>query len=326
MIEPARVLQPLDAARDALDRLLAYDSLSGLADPLASVGSAVERTLRLLLSADPGTPADLRSAAHSADELPWNRLLEALRRQDLITIELAGLVHELHATVQRAAAGDVRSTDAELARNTAERTRAEVHAAAERPVRSAAHVTAGSGALDAQATPVPAPRRGQRGMLGLAIGMAVFALAVIVAVYLLRPDPLLDDGVDAFRAGRMAEAEAAFQEVVRRDPSNVTARLFLGRIYRRQGEHAAAAEELREAARLAPQDATVQRELGHLFMDLGQPESAAARYRRAVELEPDQELNWIGLVRALRAAGDPTAEDVLQRAPPGVRATIETPR
>lgn len=326
MIDSTRVLEPLEAARGALDRFGAGESLSGLADPLASVLAAVERTLRLLLIADPDTPGQLRSAALSAEELPWHRLLDALRRQDLITIELAGLVHEFHAAVQRAAAGDVRPADPELALRTVERTRAEVRAAGRRLAPGAAPIGALEDAPAAAPAPPPEPERGRKGMLGLAIGVAVFALAAIVAVYLLRPDPLLKEGVDAFQAGRIAEAEAALGEVVRRDPSNVTARLFLARIYRRQDRHPEAADQLREAARLAPEDAAVQRELGHLFMDLGQPASAAARYRRAVELEPEQELNWIGLVRALRAAGDPTAEDVLQRAPPGVRATLNTPR
>jgi hypothetical protein len=55
-------------------------------------------------------------------------------------------------------------------------------------------------------------------------------------------------------------------------------------------------------------------------MDLGQPRSAVAQYERALEQEPEEMRNWAGLIRALRALGDPRAERLLRDAPPEVQA------
>jgi len=59
--------------------------------------------------------------------------------------------------------------------------------------------------------------------------------------------------------------------------------------------------------------ADVLREVGHLFMALGRPVPAAARYERAVQLQPDEKMNWLGLIRALRAAGDPRVDQLVTR-------------
>jgi thioredoxin-like negative regulator of GroEL len=57
-------------------------------------------------------------------------------------------------------------------------------------------------------------------------------------------------------------------------------------------------------------------------MDLGRPTAAAQQFDRARELAPENALNWIGLIRALRAAGDPQAEVWLERSPAEVRAAL----
>src|SRR5690606_41359952 len=139
-------------------------------------------------------------------------------------IELAGLVHEFHAAVQRAAAGDVRPADPELALRTVERTRAEVRAAGRRLAPGAAPIGALEDAPAAAPAPPPEPERGRKGMLGLAIGVAGFAPAGVVAVYPPRPDPCLQAGVDAFPAGRIAEAGGARGGGGRGEPARLTAR------------------------------------------------------------------------------------------------------
>jgi cytochrome c-type biogenesis protein CcmH/NrfG len=53
-----------------------------------------------------------------------------------------------------------------------------------------------------------------------------------------------------------------------------------------------------------------------------QPALAVTAYRQAQEIEPSEANNWIGLVRALRAARDPSADEVLQRAPAEAQAAL----
>jgi tetratricopeptide (TPR) repeat protein len=228
----------------------------------------------------------------------------------------------------------VRAGDADLARNALRQLRSEVHAASEAPVRVAAHSAVEAGMLEenAQAVRPPHPRRGRKFWL-IAAGAVVALVALMVWVApgggtgfrLLSGSNSLEDGVEAFNAGRMGVAEEAFRRVLSRNPDNVSALLFLGRIMRRQGRRPEAAEALRRAAVQQPNDPDVRRELGNLFMDLQQPGAAAEQYRLAVNADPQEKLNWMGLVRALRAAGSLQAADqMLKRAPPEVQAALGT--
>jgi predicted Zn-dependent protease len=130
------------------------------------------------------------------------------------------------------------------------------------------------------------------------------------------------EAIAAFRAERYGVAEQGFSTVLEQEPGNVTAMLYLGRIYRVQGRMDEAAAVLSEASARAPRDPDAARELGHLFMDLRRPESAVPRFREAVELDPADNANWIALIQALRAAGDPSVDEWLQRAPAEVRAAL----
>jgi uncharacterized protein HemY len=83
---------------------------------------------------------------------------------------------------------------------------------------------------------------------------------------------------------------------------------------------------LRKAAGKHPNDAGVQRELGKLFLDAKQPVTAVKYLKQSLELDPESHATWIWLIRALRAAGDPSAEQMLEQAPDEVRATLARPR
>ncbi|MFO7260263.1 MAG: tetratricopeptide repeat protein [bacterium] len=327
MIDPSRVLEPLDEAGDAIGRLRDYRTPEQLADAVRAVWQAVERTLRLLLRSDRDAPDALRLTALSPTELPTDRLVRALRERDRISIELGGLVSELERAARRAEAGQPRAADADLAQAVVDRLRAEVHALGEEPVREVAHQAVSQRALDEPATPVPPPARQRRGLL---VGVAV-AVAALVLVFLVigrladGTADAMDEAVADFRAGRLAEAEAGFRTVLERDPENVTALLYLARIHRRENRLEAAADRLREAAALAPEDADVRRELGHLFIQLGRAEEGIRQYRRAVELAPEQAANWLALIRALRAIGSPEADEWLRRAPAEVQAALGGP-
>ncbi|MBI4543801.1 MAG: tetratricopeptide repeat protein [Gemmatimonadetes bacterium] len=321
MTDPVRVLQPLDAAEAAIRKLTDYEAADELARALQATWAAVQRALRLLLRSDPATPDELRLTALSIEDLPPARLLEVLRQRDLISLELAGQLHELQQAAQRAEGGAQRAADADLARRVAERVRAEVHMLAERPVREAARHAVASRMIEETAHAVPPPGAGRR-FVFLAASVALLILVVLAIVVLVALDRQTDKAIAAFRAGRLETAETRFREVLEDEPENVTALLYLGRVYRRQQRHHEAAEVLQQAARLNSGDADVYRELGHLFLALGQLRPAAKQYRHALDLDPEEQLNWIALVRALRALGDPAAERLLRAAPPEVRAAL----
>ncbi len=325
MIDAGRVLQPLDAAGAAIEKLDSYRVPAELADAIEETQRAVDRALRLLLRADTRAPDDLRLTA-LAPETTLDRVVAGLRQRGLITMELAGRVHELGQATERVRAGDVRASDGDAARDTVAMLRYEAGAAAE-PVRAAAHEAVTAHALAEPTHEVPtadaedAAARSRQQLIAGALVLTVLAIAA--AVLLTRADPL-EEGIRAFEAGRTSVAEQELSRAVGEDSANVTALLYLGRIQRTDGRYADARRSLASAARRAPEDADVQRELGYLFLDLDAPRSAVDRFRRAQELEPESVAGWVGLVRALRAAGDPSAAEVLARAPAEARALLNS--
>lgn len=324
MIDAERVLQPLDDVRSALDRLYHYRTPQELGDALIELDAAVLTSLRLLLRSHPDAPESLRLRALSEDQLPADAALESLRSHDLISIELAGGVHELSRIAQRARAGEVHAADADRASDVARRLRAEVQSHAERPLRESAHHVVEDERLDETPHTVQAASKDWR-PAGALVAVLVI-LAALVAGYLLFAggDPM-EEGVAAFGQDRMGIAENRFEEALAADSANVTAMLYLARIYRRQDRMEAARDVLEQAARTAPGDADVRRELGHFLYAGARYDAAADQYRQALELESEEPLNWMGLIRALRALGDPRADDLLRQAPASVRTAFENP-
>ncbi len=322
MTGPSRALLPLDEAERAIRLLEEYRTPAELARAVHETWRAVEQSLRILLRSDHDAPDELRLAALSPAELPTTRLLDALRRDELISLELAGMAHELERAAARAEHGEIRATDGDLALQVVDRLRAGL--TAPRPTPAAGAEAPGE-AVEEPAPAVPPERwSGARPLTIAAAAVALLVLLVFFFVLVRSLDDRMDEATAAFAAGRLEEAEARFQAVLEDAPDNVTAHLYLGRINRREGDYGTAAEHLRAAARLAPDDPDVRRELGHLFMDLGRPRAAVDQYQRAVEIEPADERAWIGLILALRAAGDPRAESLLRQAPPEARAVLTT--
>ncbi|HEX9107898.1 MAG TPA: tetratricopeptide repeat protein [Longimicrobiales bacterium] len=321
MIDAPRVLRPLSEAGDAIDRLVTYERPADLAGALEATWTALDRSLRLLLRSDTSMPEEHRLSALAPDEMPLPRLIEALRQRNLISMELAGRVHELAQAAQRAASGDVRASDADVARGAVTELRREVSAAAESPVQEAAHQVVATGAVEEPPQPVPPPRRRPSILLGLVL-LAVLAL-VATALYLAfgRGDPDAA-AVAAFKEGRLPVAEQGFRASLQKQPGDVVALLYLARIYRREGRLASADTMLAQAVHVAPDDPDVRRERGHLLMAAGKPGPAALEYERAVKAQPDEKLNWMALVQALRAANDPRVDQVIQRAPADIQPLL----
>jgi tetratricopeptide (TPR) repeat protein len=325
MIDANRALQPLDEAAHAIGQLQTYESSADLAAAVQETNTAVQRTLRSLLRFDRGAPDDLRMAALSPTELTPDRLIPTLRQRELISLQLAGSIHELEQAARRAAQTQSRASDADLALRVVDQLREEVHRRAQREeqdVRNVAHTAVTTGAVEEEPHLVPAASTPPRPMkIAAMIGGVVLALLLIWGLFFRQSR--MDRGLEAYEAGRFSEAQQIFQQEVDVDVANATAAFYLARLYRRERRHADAAKVLHRAIQERPQDAVLQVEFGNVFMDLNQPAAAARRYQAAIEIDPENARNWVLLVRAQRAAGDPGAEATVQRAPEEARALLQ---
>lgn len=332
MSDTDRVLRPLDEAAAAIEMLESYESPAALQEALRATWHAVEQSLRRLLRSDVTAPDDIRMTALSPAQMPMATVLTELRRRDLISLRLAGRIHELQQALGRGSG--LRPGDADSAARLVETLRAEVAQRAENASRSpiAPRVPADTlpvamdspTAAPARAQTATGPSAGPRRPLYVMAGVAVALAVVAVAIVLFGGETDLERGIDAFADGRHDVAEQYFRAALYGDDGSVTARLYLARILRGQGHNREAADLLGAAARLAPEDAAVRRELGYLFVELDRTSAAIEQFQHAVELEPDEPLNWVGLIQALRLAGDPAADEWHRRAPAEARAILET--
>lgn len=320
MIDTNRALQPLNEAERAIAQLQTYESSAELASALQATNAAVQRTLRSLLRFDRGAPDDLRMAALSPTDLTPDRLIPALRQRDLISLELAGQIHELDLATQRAARDQARASDADLALRVVDHLRDEVHNRGEKNLRTVAHSAITTGAVEEEPHIVPLPGK-ERRSTRFAVVIAAIAIVGVLAWWIFARSSS-NEGVEAYRAGRYAEAERIFEKQVHDDVSNTTAAFYLSRLYRRERRFEDARKVLQRAID-EKEDAFLRYEAGALFMETGHPDRAIAQFERATELDPDEPRNWVQLIRAQRAAGDPNAEATLQRAPDEARALLQ---
>ncbi len=322
MIDVNRALQPLDEAAPAIGQLQSYESSAELSSALQETNAAVQRTLRSLLRFDRGAPDDLRMAALSPTELSPDKLIPTLRQRDLISLQLAGTIHELEQASRRAAEGQTRASDADLGLRVVDQLREEVHRRAERDVRNVAHTAVTTGAVEEPPRVVPLASDRGRPLKFAVLGGAVLVLGLLVWALFFRASAM-DRGVEAYQAGRYSEASQIFQKEVDDDVANATAAFYLARLHRRERRYEDAAKVLRRAVEEQPEDPFLRVEFGNLFLDLNQPDAATRRFQEAIAIDPDNAAVWVQLVRAMRAAGDPNAEVTLQRAPDEARALLQ---
>lgn len=325
MIDPDRVLRPLREAEPAIEQLEMYDSPAALTDALRATSDAVERTLRALLRSDPAIPDAVRLTALSPESMTLDAVLTELRRRDLVSLGLAGRVHELRQAVERAERGEVRAADADNAEDVVQCVREEV----ERLGRRAATARYAAPAVLTDDDVGPdleeiRPRRAPpiRRPLYVVAAAALILGGAIAAVLLFGGNSDMEKGVEAFRDDRKGVAEQHFRAALQRDEENNTARLYLARILREQGRTDEALRILRAAVTTDARDDAVLRELGYLLLQENRPALAAEQFRSAVELNADEPLNWVGAVESMRLAGEARAEDWLQRAPVEARDMI----
>jgi len=106
----------------------------------------------------------------------------------------------------------------------------------------------------------------------------------------------------AHQAGRLAEAEAGYREVLTRQPRHAEALRLLGLVALTAGNAEAAVILIGEAVRLAPQSVDGQAQLGLALRDAGRVVEAAARLETARRMAPEDAEILANLAGILRAA------------------------
>ena len=105
------------------------------------------------------------------------------------------------------------------------------------------------------------------------------------------------------QAGRLAEAEAIYRNVLQAVPAHADALHLLGVVAHQSGRQDAAAALIRRAINRRPDAAPFHFNLGEVLLAQGRTGDAVASYRRAVELEPQHASHHCALGSALLSAG-----------------------
>jgi predicted O-linked N-acetylglucosamine transferase (SPINDLY family) len=113
---------------------------------------------------------------------------------------------------------------------------------------------------------------------------------------------LLQRAVVHHRAGRLAEAAAAYAQARRAAPRNFDACHLGGLVALQQGRNPEAAELLATARRLDPRSPACAMRLGLALMALGRSVEALAHFLAAVELNPQYAEGWDNLAYCHKAA------------------------
>jgi tetratricopeptide (TPR) repeat protein len=326
--DPESTLRPLRQRAADVDALRAGAPAPAL---VVRIARASETTLRRMLRDDPTAPVELRLRALSHDDLSTPDLLAELRRRNRLPMELAAAFHDLDLACERISAGsDPGPRDAQLAVHVADGLEAHIGSfpadgLLEDPFDPDPDEPVLVGQDEELVHAVP-PSRRRVPWLSL-LALATLAVLLVVAIRMRGGDDGDDlrRGEAALRAGRVAEAEAAFREYADEHPREALPRVYLARIYREAGRVPDAEREIQAGLRAAPEDAGLHTEHGYLLLDSNRAPDAVEVFRRAVVSDSTSQRAWAGLVKSLRASGRPTdAEQVLRRAPADLRALMRT--
>lgn len=110
-------------------------------------------------------------------------------------------------------------------------------------------------------------------------------------------------GVQDYRSGRLAAAEAAFRQILKRQPNQPDALHMLGVLAHRHGDQQKAVKLIKRAIRGNPGNASFYVNLGEAFRAGGRLERAVAAYRQALDIRPDSVEAHCNLGSALQAQG-----------------------
>jgi Tfp pilus assembly protein PilF len=141
------------------------------------------------------------------------------------------------------------------------------------------------------------------------------------------PAQTLDTARAHLAAGRLAEAEAACQDLLRQDEVCVPALHVLALVQAQTGRLGPGAASLEQAVQLAPDNFAARNDLGAMLITLNRPDKAEIQLQAAVALQPDSAEARVNLGNAVHAQGRLEAaeaiyREALQRDPRHVRGLM----
>ena len=115
---------------------------------------------------------------------------------------------------------------------------------------------------------------------------------------------LLQAGLSHHQAGRLAQAESFYRQILQREPQHADALHLLGVIAYQVQQYDAAAQLIEQAIAANPNNPAYHVNLGSVRQDQGRVEAAIGHYRQALVLQPDYPEAHNNLGNALLARGE----------------------
>lgn len=117
-------------------------------------------------------------------------------------------------------------------------------------------------------------------------------------------EPLFEAAIAHYQAGRLAEAEAKYREVLRHDPKHARALHMIGFLAYRDGRRAEAIELIGKAIEADAAEAEFRNNLGVVLVAGGEIQLAIDAYRDAIALRPEYPEAHCNLGTALQLKGE----------------------
>ena len=105
------------------------------------------------------------------------------------------------------------------------------------------------------------------------------------------------------QAGRLAEADGLYRQILAVQPNHADALHLLGVIAHQAGRHEVAVDLIRQAIVLNPNDPAAHANLGEAYRATGRFDEAIAMFRRAIQFKPDYQEAYNNLGNVLRQRG-----------------------
>jgi predicted O-linked N-acetylglucosamine transferase (SPINDLY family) len=118
-----------------------------------------------------------------------------------------------------------------------------------------------------------------------------------------QPQTVKEHGDEHLKAGRYADAERIYRQVMEADKQYPAALINLGFVLREQGRTAEAREVLERAVCVAAEDADSHYLLGSILETTGPKDAGVSHLQKAIDLRPDFELARSELITALLKSG-----------------------
>ena len=142
------------------------------------------------------------------------------------------------------------------------------------------------------------------------------------------PRTLLDQALEAHRAGRVREAIALYDRLLAAQPGLARAMQLKGAALFTAGQHEKGIALIRKAIEIEPDVADFHANLGYALREMGRRGEAVTAYRRTIDLDPESSATLAELATTLWQQGriEPAVEACRRARPPPCAVTASAPR